>query len=62
VIRLTYIGGVLTGYVNNVQALTVTPTTPITGQRYTGFAHNSTTQSGVTLIDDWSAGKAPSVP
>jgi hypothetical protein len=61
VIRLTYIGGVLTGYVNNVQALTVTPTTPITGQRYTGFAHNSTTQSGVTLIDDWSAGKAPGV-
>jgi hypothetical protein len=56
VIRLTYIDGVLTGYVNGVATLTATPAVPIFGQRYVGFAHNLGTQTGVAVLDDWSGG------
>lgn len=56
VIKLTYVGGVLTGYVNGTQVLTNTPASPITGQRGVGFAHNSSVQSGTPVLDNWSGG------
>ncbi len=56
VMRLQYVGGVLTAYVNGVQRITYTPVSPISDQRFVGFINNAIANSGVAILDDWWGG------
>lgn len=49
--------GDLKGYINGVLDLSYTDVSPITGQRYAGIHNNKTTQQGVQVGDNWSAGQ-----
>lgn len=62
VMRLEYSAGVLTAYVNGAQVLTVTPGSPITGQRYVGFHNGSTANNGVAILDSWVGGDIGATP
>lgn len=58
VIRLEYVNHVLTAYINGTAVLTYTPPvgTAITGQRYQGFVNNSSGNTGIAILDNWTGG------
>lgn len=56
VIKLTYDGTTLRGHVNDVEVISHTPASPISGQNYVGLFQNTNSTEGLPAWDNWTGG------